>query len=625
MSFANPWGLLALLAVPAILAIHLYRRRFPRLAVAGTFLWGGDTEVRDAGRTRDRLPITATLLLELFAATLLALVLAQPRIGGAGRVEHLVVVLDDSASMAAKRPDGQTVRAAALSEIEKRIGSLGRRAVLTVVTTGRRPALLVGPAVRWNEAKNRLAAWAPRATAHDPAPAWDLAAQLAGDEGRLLFLTDRAPAGDAPLPNAMEVVSLGIPASNIALTAARWRLDPESGRGTVSLRVERLGSTGDAVTLTGTAKGKTVFAQQVNVPADGSSPFEFAVPGGLGRLTIRATSPDDALPIDSTVTLVEPKRRMVHVAITLPAENAAVRPLRRVLEQLPEVELVGTGDASPEPSTLNPQLSTRPDLVIAPGGTLPEANPDLWWLGVGPLDTSEAAREKAADIAGPYVIDKREPLTDGLVLGGVVWGGAQEVSLAATPLISAGKFPLLARLDGTPTKAVLLNIDIARSNIADSPDWPILIANLAAAVRDDQPGLRRWNYRSGETVTLRLPPEAERGSATLALAGPEGERPVARTRTVEIAPPAAPGVYALRDGDAPLGEFAVNFQDDAESDLTTRRSGIREAAVPVAARGVMPDTIYSWPVLAAIGCVIVAVVGDWYVLRRISGSRLTSQ
>lgn len=601
ISFVNPWGLLALAAVPAIVAIHLYRRRFPRLAVAGAFLWGGATEVRDAGRTRDRLPVTATLLLEALAATLLALVLAQPRLGGAGRVEHLVVVLDDSASMAAKRAEGGTVRDAAVAEIGNRIAALGRRAVLTVVTTGRRPALLAGPAVRWDEAEELLATWAPRATAHDPAPAWDLAAQLAGVEGRLVFLTDRTPGDDAPPPKAMEVLSLGIPASNVALSAARWRLDPESGRGTVSLRVERFGPSAEAVTLTGTAGNQTVFTRGVNLPAGGAAPFEFAVPGGLGRLTIRAASPGDALPIDSAVTLVEPKRRTVRVAVTLPEGNAAVRPLRRVLERLPEVELTPAEEA---------------DLVIAPGGTLPEADPELWWLGVGPLDTAEAVRRKAVDVAGPYVIDKRDPLTDGLVLGGIVWGGVQDVSLAVTPLVSVGKFPLLARLDGTPTKAVLLNIDFARSNLADSPDWPILVANLAAAVRDDRPGLRRWNYRSGETVAMRLPPEVERGGATLTLAGPDGERPVARTRTVEIAPPGTPGVYALRDGETPLGEFAVNFQDDEESDLTTRRSGVREPTAPVVARGVMPDTIYSWPLLAAIGCVIAAVAGDWYVLRR---------
>ncbi|MGC1275500.1 MAG: BatA and WFA domain-containing protein [Planctomycetaceae bacterium] len=598
-SFANPWGLLALLAVPAIIAIHLYRRRFPRLAVAGAFLWGGETEVRDAGRTRDRLPITATLILEVLAAALLVLILAQPRFGGAGRVEHLVVVLDDSASMTAKPRDEATIRDAVVAELEKRLEALGRNAVVTVVTTGRRPALLVGPAARWDDAKERLKNWRPRATDHDPAPAWDLAAQLAGEDGRLLFLTDRSPADDASLPPKMESVALGRPASNIALTAARWRFDPSAGRGTIALRVERFGPSSEPVTLTGTAAGKSVFSRQITVPDGESVPVEFAVPGGLGTLTIGTDSPDDALPLDSTIMLVEPKRRTVRVAVTLPEDHAAVRPLRRVLEQLPAVEF------SP---------AEQADLVIALGGTLPEANPELWWLGVGPFDDSDDA--KTVDLAGPYVIDKRDLLTDAVVLGGVVWGGVQEVSLTVSPLISTGPYPLFSRLDGTPTKAYLLNIDMAQSNLADSPDWPILVANLVAAVRDDQPGLRRWNYRSGETVTLRLPPAAEQGGATLTLTGPDGDRPVARAQTVEITPPATPGVYVLRDGETPIAEFAVNFQDDTESDLTTRRSGHREPSTTVTARGVTPDTIYSWPILAAIACVIGAVVADWYVLRR---------
>ena len=38
MIFATPWGLLALLAIPGIIAIHLFRRRFPVRPVAGLFL-----------------------------------------------------------------------------------------------------------------------------------------------------------------------------------------------------------------------------------------------------------------------------------------------------------------------------------------------------------------------------------------------------------------------------------------------------------------------------------------------------------------------------------------------------------------------------------------------------------
>src|SRR3990172_7221022 len=106
MEFANPWGLLALLSLPAIAVIHLYRRRFPPLQIAGLHLWGIESEVRAAGRRRERLPITATLLLELLAGLLLALLLSRPRLADLDSIEHLVVVLDNSASMQARPKDG---------------------------------------------------------------------------------------------------------------------------------------------------------------------------------------------------------------------------------------------------------------------------------------------------------------------------------------------------------------------------------------------------------------------------------------------------------------------------------------------------------------------------------------
>ena len=104
MYFANPWGLLGLLALPAIVVIHLYHRRYPPLFVAGLHLWGIETHTTTAGRTRERLPITPSLICELLAALVLSLVLADPRWGNVGKVVHLVVVLDNSASMSSRPP-----------------------------------------------------------------------------------------------------------------------------------------------------------------------------------------------------------------------------------------------------------------------------------------------------------------------------------------------------------------------------------------------------------------------------------------------------------------------------------------------------------------------------------------
>ena len=84
MIFATPLGLLALLAIPAIVAIHLFRRRFPVRPVAGLFLWQIGRQTPEGGGKIARLPITASLILECLAALALALILAGARLSSAG-------------------------------------------------------------------------------------------------------------------------------------------------------------------------------------------------------------------------------------------------------------------------------------------------------------------------------------------------------------------------------------------------------------------------------------------------------------------------------------------------------------------------------------------------------------
>ena len=100
MTFTTPLGLLGLLAVPAVLFLHLFRRQLRERSVAGLFLFAPELLVASAGRQRTRLLRTASLWLECVAATALGLWLGGLSFGGSEAV-HLVVVLDDSASMSA--------------------------------------------------------------------------------------------------------------------------------------------------------------------------------------------------------------------------------------------------------------------------------------------------------------------------------------------------------------------------------------------------------------------------------------------------------------------------------------------------------------------------------------------
>jgi hypothetical protein len=283
-------------------------------------------------------------------------VLAQPRFGEFDRVEHLVVVLDNSASMQATVTGQPSFRDQVIADLGTRAAELGRNSRFTLILSGRRPVMLAGPAVEWSDARERLAAWRPSAAQHDFQSAWDLASQFAGDSGRLLFCTDRLPAEDEPTPAGMEVAAVGLQSENVAITDARWTFDSLANVGRVFVRLSNLGRQPTECEISGQSAGQTVFERTVSLPAGGDSPFEAEVPGGLRLLVVQLQAPGDALALDNSVTLIEPSVRMLTTAVTLPADDLAHAAIERALKTLADVQL---GDAA------------SAHLVFAPAETLP--------------------------------------------------------------------------------------------------------------------------------------------------------------------------------------------------------------------------------------------------------------
>jgi Ca-activated chloride channel homolog len=621
MFFANPWGLLGLISVPTILAIHMYHRRFPPVLVGGLHLWGAEVRIPTSGRKRERLPMSISLLLELLAAIVLTLVLSQPRLGDQDRVRHFVIVLDNSASMGAVNRDEKSNRQKALDEITRRVENSARGSVVTIILTGHRPEMLIGPAVKWDEAEKALANWHPALPGHEPLSALDMAAQLAEDGGDLIYVTDSMPTAGQRIPKNADVVAVGSSLPNVAFTAARWMVDPNTLAGSLFLRIANIGPRSVQVRVSAiigessapntaqepaqtTPTAQSVLNQLIEIPADGERSLEAQLPGGLSRLRVSLKSDDDPLAIDNSIELVEPKIRIVHVANTLAADHAANVALARILEAIPDVSIAAVDEA---------------DLVIAPGGILPESARELWWFGVGPLDDAEAAKKDAKDLLGPFLVEKRHPLVEGVLLDGVVWGGVQPLELSVTPLVSAGAQTLLARLNGTLTTAFVLNIDIARSNLLDSPDWPILLSNLLELRRDALPGLRRWNYRMNESIQFRLyegttaPEEFVGSSVVLDHAG--SRRELAPSSVVEIPSITEAGQYRISVAGKPFGEFAVNFFDGEESNLLGLRSGHRPPIVEDVDQGYTVDNPLTWLMLLALLLLLSLVLGNWYVLK----------
>ncbi len=602
MFLANPWGLLGLLALPAILVLHLYQRRFPALVVAGLHLWADEDHIPTSGRRRDRLPLSASLFLELLAALAATLGLVDLRFGDLGRAVHQIVILDDSASMSAVGADGKAFRERALAELEQRRQSLPYRSVWTVLLTGRRPTMLAGPAVRWSEVTTAVERWQPAAPRHDFGPAWDLGAQLAGDNARLLFLTDRLPDSDAPVPAMLEIVSIGEARSNLSLSAAEWIRD--GSESSLFLRVQNHHSASATATVRGVAGETALFQREVAVPAEGSISLQVPLRTELARIRVELSAPNDALQLDSRVELVRPRPRVVPVAVTV-AEPVAVRKLRAGLQALPDVELVD-------------QNSAR--LLFAPAEAGPPTAGTAWWVGVGPLPDVADAPAEPLDLTGPFVLERNHPLLQGVTLQGVFWAGVRPMTLPATPLITCGDHLLFGEFEGTAAPAWLLNLDLARTNLAESLDWPILLTNLVEARRESLPGLRRWNYRLGEDVRFRLFEGASESeparSRPLTLQQEKLKRPLVRSAVVDLPALSETGLYEIRDGDRAYDTFAVNFFDAVESDLQQLGPGQRPPADAEDVGFFPVDQPLSWWLLAALILTLAAVMLDWRVVGR---------
>ncbi|HYR27475.1 MAG TPA: BatA domain-containing protein, partial [Thermoanaerobaculia bacterium] len=279
----SPLALIALIGVPALIAIYLFQRRFKTLEVSSLILWDAVKQPSMGGRKRERLHLPLPFWLEALAVVLLALAAAGPFLARWTRARPLAIVCDDSLSMRGGARD----RALAFvnAELKRR-----KYAPVRIIFAGQTPQL------------GELAQWSCSAPSADLDAATAMAAQAAGPSGLVLVLTDHAP--ERPLEEGkIRWHSFGERAANLGFVAATRSGDRA---------LVEIANYGDKPA---TAHGRTIAPgtrQRLELKVPGNAPFEMDLPA-------------DGAEFDNHITLLPDQAKPLAVAVRM-KDRALVEP-----------------------------------------------------------------------------------------------------------------------------------------------------------------------------------------------------------------------------------------------------------------------------------------------------------
>jgi len=610
IQFAFPAALLALLAIPLLLVLHLLRPTPRRVVLSTTELWQAALRDRESSRGLRRLLRNLSLLLLLAIALALGLALAGPQwLTRASEGADTVLVLDVSASMKSRSGIATTRFDQALAEASGIVDGLPRDGRMLVMTSGRKALLRTGFESDRGALRRALAQLRPGDEAGRPREALALAlALLRGrSDGRIYFLTDGAFDPDAD-PGSPQVVFrvVGRPARNVAITRFDFRQERASeDRFQMLMTVRNYTDTPVTVPASATLDGRVLFQRTLELAARDTQTLVLAFPGRALGQAIARIDVDDDLAADNqafaAVNLHDPLR-----VLLLSRGNFY---LESVLEALPNVELVKRDELGTEDLA---RLARSHDVVVFDGIAAPELPPGNFLLvnTVAPgLPFSEAGRVTQPGILG----SGPSALMRGMDLTAVRIDEARRVVVrervpGLQRLFWSRETDLALALLDEGLKVVYLGFDLAGSNFPRQAAFPLFISQGMEWLRPRGDDRLSSHIAAGATHSIGVPA----AQTQVTVRAPSGAAVTSEVKdgTAAFDATAAAGIYRYTVGDV-ARYFAVSLTDARESDVNSRwaSSARREPAQPASndAQTLVP----LWPYLLVVAVVLLAL--EWFV------------
>jgi Ca-activated chloride channel homolog len=493
LAFAAPAFLWLLATLPIIVLLHFLRARTRRVEVSAVFLW---ERAREVAERRRRFTPTWSLLLQLLAATLAALALAQPDLRLQGPPD-LVVVIDASASMAAVDPEGARMERAR-EAVRQLAADAGR---VAVVRAGTEPRLAFGFGDDRAALEAALEAFTPGDRISDLDRALALALDLAGDDDEARARV--ALIGDDPGPERPGVTRIDVGGSGENIGIVGFDLGIQQAF--VAVASNAVGPRSVGVELR--QDGALLASTDLLVPSGDQASVTFPIDVGSGVVEARLVGlpGSDALSLDDVAYAGQRALRVV--------VDADVESVMRALGAVPGVATRLTGLARTTPADVRVLTGIDPD--AAPTGDLillPEPRAEPEYVGIAEWDRADPLMR---------FVDLRE-----VVVGLAPDGGGPSLDEPGWRVLasSADLRPVLRWRDDERGRVLQFLVHPRQTDLVFRPAFPTLMANVLERFRGEARVALGATGDAGAPITLPGPVEVGGRQTTASLLALEQTR-----------------------------------------------------------------------------------------------------
>ena len=533
--FANPWGALALLGIPVVIAIHCLQQKSRLLQVSTLFLLERLAPDSKEGSRFTWMRSSLAFWLQIVSVLILSWLLLDPRWLEANSMQRVVLVLDSSISLRAFTGDIGERTTPRLRALE----SLAPHTYWTLLETDpSRPLLYEGMSL--DALENKLTSWKPSMPAHDPTHALDLARSIAPRDAVVVFVTDRP----RELPSGIDLLAIGEPIENCGLVGSR--LTGSGDELAWQVIVQNYGTKTAHRSWWIEMGGQKTEAQTVDVEQGHPKMLKGKFPPGLDQLEV-CLEPD-RFALDDRMPIVRPQPKLMTVQLL--GDDATLDLFAKLAQTIPSLATVQMGETA-----------------------------DVAFLTLDPGKPFNGEALSAVILYNrPTVKDpfKGEPFVaeDDRLNQDLNWQGLI-LQPGAAPQLGTGDHVLLWK-DQVPViylhalpgdkRQLIFNFNFSTSNATRLPAFVLLVNRFVESLRLDKKAPETRNAELTESLSVAADPL---GVPVLLrdADGTESTTPALAVTTLRA--PTLPGFFTVTQGSDTLVTGAAEFADARESDFST--------------------------------------------------------